>query len=560
MRSFVGAYALVVVSLLACSNRTPPALATQRDGRSPPAMTEDGSSAGDKETTSGETATQAPGRDDSVSTGADSLDRDSDVVVTPVSPTPPTPRDGFDCSPRAEYEVSPQRVAQALARILWNSEPDAELVALVEAGELATVEDARKQAERMIADPRAVRRLGAFTQWWLEMEHYSSEGYNNAKSQYDPAYTEQTYRAIAEETRLFTEDLLSNPDATLSDFLTSRRSFVNADLSPYYGLEVATPEFAAVTLPAERSGVLTQLQFLGRAQLSQTNPPMRGYFALEKLLCVDVGVPSPDVVLPPERMPGMTTRQYFEAYYSDPSCRPCHDYGVVLGYAFENFDAFGRIRTEEDGVPVDTSNWVQALDDEPKFTDAPSLLRDLARREPVHECLIKHWLAFLLNRESSNGYRTFSQFELSPATCPNGSSGSGSGVPCLPAVTLSDRLVDESECSRFRGELYLLDMVLSLATSKSLVEGSFECGPLTCLRDWEYCYRVRDASSGDAPAGDAPSSNTRSSDAGPVSDTAGENGEVRYRYGCEPLREGCKERDGCICTTDSDGATTMTCE
>lgn len=557
MRRFAGVWVLGAASLLACSHRPAPSLGVQRDGRPEETTTENGSSAEDA-ATAGASATQPSSAvsDDSVPEQASSGGGETDVAVIPVEPKPPAPRDGFDCSPREDYDVSLERAVRALARVLWGSEPDAELLAMVESDALATPSRVQTLAERMVTDARAVRRLGAFTQWWLEMQYYSSEGFVEAKAQYDSAYTPEAYRATMEETRLFTEDLLSNHDATLSDFLTSRRSFVNADLAPYYGLEVGSSEFTAVELPAQRSGVLTQLQFLGRGQLSRTNPPLRGYFTLEKLLCIDVGVPSPELTPPPEIQPGMTTRQFFEAYYSDLSCKTCHDYGVVLGYAFENFDAFGRLRTEEQGTPIDTSTFVKVLEGEPAFPDAPSLLRDLAKREVVHECMTKHWLAFLLNRDSANGYSAFSQFELNSATCPSGSSGSGSGVPCLPAVTLSDRVVDESECSRYRGELYLLDLILSVATSKLLIEGSFECGPLTCLQGWEYCYRVREANSDVAVSGaDAGSI----SDMGGVSNTEADT-EVAYRYGCEQLRDGCKDREGCTCTTEPDGATTMTCE
>ena len=61
-------------------------------------------------------------------------------------------------------------VAARLALDLWDSLPDKELLAAAAAGKLGTRAEATRQAERMLADPRAKVKLREFLLAWLKVD------------------------------------------------------------------------------------------------------------------------------------------------------------------------------------------------------------------------------------------------------------------------------------------------------------------------------------------------------------------------------------------------------
>ncbi len=61
-------------------------------------------------------------------------------------------------------------------------------------------------------------------------------------------------------------------------------------------------------------------------------------------------LPRPPAGVPqlPDSLPeGLSARQLIEAHSSLPACAKCHERIDPLGFALENFDAVGRLRTEE---------------------------------------------------------------------------------------------------------------------------------------------------------------------------------------------------------------------
>ena len=59
--------------------------------------------------------------------------------------------------------------------------------------------------------------------------------------------------------------------------------------------------------------------------------------------------PPPEVdITVPEPIPGSTTKELFAQHSEDPACSGCHRLMDPLGFGFENYDAIGRWRTEEE--------------------------------------------------------------------------------------------------------------------------------------------------------------------------------------------------------------------
>jgi hypothetical protein len=115
-------------------------------------------------------------------------------------------------------------------------------------------------------------------------------------------------------------------------------------------------------------------------------------------------VPPPPADVPPVDPPSetTTTRQRFETHSQNPCATSCHQYFDPLGFAFENYDAIGAYRTEENGFPVDaTGTLVTPAGGVVTFNDAVELLTALSGAYEVDRCVAQHWFDFILARHST---------------------------------------------------------------------------------------------------------------------------------------------------------------
>jgi hypothetical protein len=196
-------------------------------------------------------------------------------------------------------------------------------------------------------------------------------------------------------------------DGTLSALLTSRHTEANALLAEHYGLPVpAGTEWAAATLDSgERAGILTRAGFLaGRAHRLEGSPPLRGVFVFERILCRTPLSPPPDADLTEPASTGTgerTNRQLFEERTSPPACAGCHAVFDGLGYAFERYDAIGRYRTTDNGLPVDTTGTFSADGEVWEIDDAVDLSEHLAQSDEALSCVAGHWYDYVSGSASS---------------------------------------------------------------------------------------------------------------------------------------------------------------
>ena len=80
---------------------------------------------------------------------------------------------------------------------------------------------------------------------------------------------------------------------------------------------------------------------------------------LKRLLCTEIGSPPPGAEatpLPDASEELVTTRQRIEALTSAPTCMGCHQQLInPAGFGLEMFDGIGRLRTEDNGAPIDAT-------------------------------------------------------------------------------------------------------------------------------------------------------------------------------------------------------------
>jgi len=93
-----------------------------------------------------------------------------------------------------------------------------------------------------------------------------------------------------------------------------------------------------------------------------------------------------------------TMRERMSGHRTNPACASCHARFDPLGFALENFDAIGRWRTTDGGLPIDASG---TFTDGTRF-NGPIELREglLKRRGMYYESVTQKLLAYALQRKT----------------------------------------------------------------------------------------------------------------------------------------------------------------
>ena len=308
-----------------------------------------------------------------------------------------TPVEG-DIVPFTSWEM-----ATKLSYMLWNSMPDAELFAAAEADELRTQDQIAAQAARMLEDDKAGDVIRNFHTQWLLLTHLDSVTKDNGVY---PAFRESLRPLWKEEIERFIEHVILEGDGSLQTLLTANYSFMNEDLSSFYGEDVLSPvsgpEFQRVELdPSRRAGLLSTAGLMAmHANSNQSSPVFRGKFVREQLMCNTLPPPPNDLVIePPELDPTKTTKEQFEEIGSNPACSGCHTLMNPIGFIFEHYDGIGQWRDQQNGKDVDaTGDVVQTDDIDGTYDGAVELAQALAESSQVQECVSSQWFRFAYNR------------------------------------------------------------------------------------------------------------------------------------------------------------------
>jgi hypothetical protein len=292
-------------------------------------------------------------------------------------------------------------MASRLSYFLTGSAPDSALLEAANEDRLKAKADIAAQADRLLATPRSREMFANFHREWLNLETIRHVAR-------DPAvyagFNERTPELLYAEVERFIDHVLFEGTGTLSELLTGRYTLANEELATYYGLSGPVGEaFERVELHEEHAGVLTQGGLLAHhAHALSTSPVNRGKFVRETFFCQTLPPPPPDIdITPPELDPNLTTRERFVQHAADPACAGCHVMMDPVGLAFEKFDASGRHRERENGMPIDTSGELVGTDVDGTFTGVAELVARLASSERVATCMTKQWLRYAMGRSET---------------------------------------------------------------------------------------------------------------------------------------------------------------
>ncbi|MBK8939861.1 MAG: DUF1592 domain-containing protein [Polyangiaceae bacterium] len=290
-------------------------------------------------------------------------------------------------------------MASRLSFVLWNGPPDEELLDAADRGDLDEAAGVEAQASRLLDDPRARVAIMEFFDQYLDLGRL--EGVTRDAELY-PTFSESLAEAMRAEARLIVDDLVFRRDVDVRQLFSTRRTFVNDELAAHYGVDApgsSAITFVPVELPADgpRAGLLTLGAFLTmNAHEATTSPTLRGKYLRERVLCAEVPPPPPDVDTEIELNPEepKTLREVLDQHRTNPACAGCHSLLDPPGFLFEGFDAIGRVRSEDNGYPVDTSGELDGED----LADARDLAEVLANDERVGACLTKQLFRHAMGR------------------------------------------------------------------------------------------------------------------------------------------------------------------
>jgi hypothetical protein len=233
---------------------------------------------------------------------------------------------------------------------------------VADAGELTSDKGLQQQAQRMLKDPRARRLAVQFACQWLHLRNFDQNDDKNEKLY--PQFATLRHDMYEETVRFF-EDMFRN-DGSILDLLNANHTFLNESLAKHYGIAGITgPEWRRVNQIRRhgRGGVLGMASLLAsQSGASRTSPILRGNWVYETLLGERLPRPPANVPQLPENVPtGQTARKLIEQHSSVAACAKCHAKIDPFGFALEQYDAIGRLRSSlvdtttklADGIEID---------------------------------------------------------------------------------------------------------------------------------------------------------------------------------------------------------------
>ena len=339
-----------------------------------------------------------------------------------------------------DYEL-----ASRLSYLIWQSMPDETLFEAARAGLLsAEGGELSAQAERLLADPRARETVADFHRQWLNLDALG-------RVALDPTAFPELDADLRDSYRQSLEAYLSWAfweEQSIDRMLDADRVFVDHRLASLLDLPATGSGFTPVSLP-DRRGLLTQPGLLASTSHGSGHSPiLRGVTVLRRVLCYDIPPPPPSI-------PGLenvpagaarTTREHIENTHSgNPACASCHTRIDGAGFSFEHYDALGRYRTTENGLPVDATGNVPVGDVEgTDVANALELADVVAGSSELRWCYANQWYRFAFGRVPERSADTCEVSELANALDDAGSDPRALVLAIVESATFRSRPVIEA--------------------------------------------------------------------------------------------------------------------
>lgn len=292
-------------------------------------------------------------------------------------------------------------LASRLSYFFWDDMPDEELLDAAASGALASTAGVETQARRMLTDPKARPAVASVFRQWLRFDKMERMP---KSSELFPDWNDQVASSLRSGAERFVERVFWDMDGSLEALLTDTGSYVDQHTAPLYGLQGQLTGLTLMDTNAQqRSGILTQAGLLAAFAHETTDSPiLRGVFVMDRLLCSAPPPPPPGVtgsIVETPQTTGMTltTRDRVALTHESGECAACHRSIDGFGFGFSHYDALGRWRDTEFGLPVNAAGWIEnTRDANGTFDGAVELGQRLANSAQVSECASAQWYRYAL--------------------------------------------------------------------------------------------------------------------------------------------------------------------
>ena len=310
------------------------------------------------------------------------------------------------------YPIDDYQLASRLSYFLWSTMPDDELFALAAKKQLGANLDA--QVKRMLKDGRSAALVDNFAMQWLQLRRLETHA---PDPKLFPTFDVALRHAMIQETKLFFSEIIRE-DRSILDLIDADYTYINAPLSWHYNIHDTAGNYSGQKEPKRpggkpirgndfirikllgpmRGGLLTQASILTvTSNPTRTSPVKRGKWVLEQLLGTPPPPPPPDVPeLDEKKLLTGSLRQQMEQHRKSSACASCHAKMDPLGFAFENFDAIGKYRSQDGKFPIDASGTLPGG----KTFDGPAELKAIlkGKKDLVARCIAEKMLTYALGR------------------------------------------------------------------------------------------------------------------------------------------------------------------
>ncbi|MEM6926525.1 MAG: DUF1588 domain-containing protein, partial [Myxococcota bacterium] len=251
--------------------------------------------------------------------------------------------DGTDETDQGRRRLSDDEVASRIAYLTTGGPPDATLRDAAASGALTTVDDARREVERLLDRETSRQRVEAFFRFYTALPDLPDPSANVAlHAGVDP---EGLGAALTDEAITFFDALVYG-EGTYADLMTSTEAHPPTEAAANV---LGTSATGPVVAP-DHPGLLHRPALL-MTYGERTSPILRGAHLRKLFLCDDLGLPDPVAVEAAQEELGdtsaMTNREAVTALTSDAACAGCHALVNPLGFVFEGYDQIGVVRSEE---------------------------------------------------------------------------------------------------------------------------------------------------------------------------------------------------------------------
>ena len=302
--------------------------------------------------------------------------------------SPANPADAFETAERLSFG-------------LWDSIPDQPLWEAAAKNQLATPEQVKKQAARMVNDRRTRAKVRDFLFAWLRVDLGPEISKDQTRySEFSPeiAADMRTSLEIFLDETLWSEGTDSRRSGDFRRLFTDDEVPINGRLAPLYGVILPSDAaFRRVRLDDGRRGGLLSHPYMMSvlSYAGATSPIHRGVFLARSVLGNTLKPPQEAIApLAPDQHPDLTTRERVALQTSAVACQTCHTMINPLGFALEDFDPIGRYRTAESNGSIEkpinaAGSYLPREGPEATFKGSRELAAYVATSRDAHEAFVQ---------------------------------------------------------------------------------------------------------------------------------------------------------------------------